>query len=176
MSRRWQVGLAVALASGSVTCAAASAAPRQPVHPEVGIGVVRIGDAVLTIERRLGRGDSVAPRFRRYGQGAASLVVGFDRGYHVDSVQSSSDAATLFGHPLSRGYGRFADSLRRHGWHSFGCQSTRVSTHHHDGRATRILWDHNQVADVLIERGGPSSGCALGSPANPADLRPRKAS
>ncbi len=150
----------------------ASTLPKDVIVPERSIGPVRLGESLGQVSKSLGRGRTIAPRFRRYESGRLFIRVGFTRGYHVDSLATESARARLYGHPLTEGYQKFKNRLVRRGWKTFRCEKTQIATHRGPHVATIITWSGNRSLEVNIAPeplppGSPGQ-CGTGSPANPA--------
>ena len=167
--------LAAAVLLAVVVASAAGSArtpSRDVIVPERSIGPVRLGQSLAHVSNSLGRGRTVAPGFRRYRSGRLTIVVGFSRSYHVDSLATNSAGALLYEHPLTDGYRRFAGRLVRRGWKTFRCEKTQIATHRGSHAATIITWSGDRSLEVKITPEslppGSPGRCALGSPVNPA--------
>lgn len=174
--RRAVVSVVAAAVLLSVIVASATGkartASKDVIVPERSIGPVRLGESLAHVSKSLGRGRTIAPRFRRYRSGRLTIVVGFTRGYHVDSLATDSARARLYGHPLTEGYQKFKNRLVRRGWKTFRCEKTQIATHRGPHVATIITWSGNRSLEVNITPeslppGSPGQ-CGTGSPANPA--------
>ena len=163
-------GLALALLVAVPGPANASVTPRPPVTIVAGksVGPVRLGEPLALVTHDLGRGRTVSPRFRRYKSAGLTINVGFSRSYRVDSLETTSPRARLYGHPLTEGYRRSSSRLLRHGWKTFRCEGIQVATRRGRGGATTAQFRRDQLLSVQISVGGGSTGkCGTGSPANP---------
>jgi hypothetical protein len=129
------------------------ASPAELVlHPGSGLGPVRLGVPVPTIDQAAG--PAIAPG--QWVVGPIEVDTQTNRHGRVDRLVVLSRQATIDGHPLSDGYATLRSELA--GWHAVDCRVPRTTLHvrllvhaDRDGVSTRLEFIGTRFTGAFIE-------------------------
>ena len=141
---------------------------RISVYPRIGIGPVKLGEKHSAVNRALGtphleRGGTYDGWYR-YRSGSIRIEVSYDTNGmagRVDSVDTTSRAALIYGHPLIEGLTNLTPIFKSHGWLIDSCSGGVNFTYLEPaGPGTGIRWKNGRLDYVQIDAGGSvGEGC-----------------